>query len=114
MTARFEISASARIVSVSRRTDIPAYYADWFMQQIERGQVVYPNPISRKPVTLSLLPEHVLFLVFWTRNPHPLERHLARLDDLYQRAFYFHFTINGLPKTLETHNPPLDFSVATF
>ncbi len=84
------------------------------MQQIERGEVVYPNPISRKPVTLSLRPEHVLFLVFWTRNPHPLERHLARLDEIYEGAFYFHFTINGLPKTLETHNPPLDFAVATF
>jgi hypothetical protein len=110
----FEISSSARIVSVSRRSDIPAYYADWFMQQVERGRVVYPNPLSFKPVTLSLRPEHVRFLVFWTRNPHPLERHLPRLDEIYQRAFYFHFTINGLPKTLETNNPPLDFAVAAF
>ncbi len=103
-----------RIISVSRRTDIPAYYADWFVQQVEKGEVVYPNPISFQTVRLSLLPEHVLFLVFWTRNPHPLERHLDRLDELYERAFYFHFTINGLPKTLETNNPPLDFAVATF
>lgn len=103
-----------RIISVSRRTDIPAYYADWFMQRVELGEVVYPNPMSFKPVRLSLRPEHVLFLVFWTRNPHPLERHLDRLDALYERAFYFHFTINGLPKTLETNNPPLDFAVATF
>ena len=104
----------ARIVSVSRRTDIPAYYADWFMRQVEKGEVVYPNPMSFKPVRLSLKPEHVLFLVFWTRNPHPLERHLDRLDAIYERAFYFHFTINGLPKTLETNNPPLDFAIATF
>lgn len=104
----------ARIISVSRRTDIPAYYAEWFMQQVEKGEVTYPNPMSFKPVRLSLRPEHVLFLVFWTRNPHPLERHFDRLDALYERAFYFHFTINGLPKTLETNNPPLDFAVATF
>lgn len=104
----------ARIISVSRRTDIPAYYADWFMRQVERGEVVYPNPISFKPVRLSLRPEHVLFLVFWTRNPHPLERHLNRLEELYARAFYFHFTINGQPQTLETNNPPLEFAVATF
>lgn len=109
-----EISPSARIVSVSRRTDVPAYYADWFMAQVERGEVIYPNPISFKPVRLSLRPEHVLFLVFWTRNPHPLERHLPRLEDFYTRAFYFHFTINGLPKTLETNNPPMDFAVAAF
>ncbi len=84
------------------------------MRQVEKGEVVYPNPMSFKPVRLSLRPEHVLFLVFWTRNPHPLERHLNRLDELYERAYYFHFTINGLPKTLETNNPPLDFAVATF
>jgi hypothetical protein len=114
VTSKIEISRNARVISVSRRTDVPAYYADWFMQQVERGEAVYPNPISFKPVKLSLRPEHVLFLIFWTRNPHPLERHLARLEDFYQRAFYFHFTINGLPKTLESNNPPLDFAVATF
>jgi hypothetical protein len=103
-----------RIISASRRTDIPAYYADWFMRQVEQGCVVYPNPMSFKPVRLSLRPEDVLFIVFWTRNPHPLEKHLDRLDELYHRAYYFHFTINGLPKTLETNNPPVDFAISTF
>ncbi|MCG3121575.1 MAG: hypothetical protein ALAOOOJD_04730 [bacterium] len=103
-----------RIISVSRRTDIPAYYADWFLQQVEQGYVTYPNPISFKPVRLSLRPAEVLFMVFWTRNPHPLEKHLDRLDELYQRAYYFHFTINGLPKKIESHNPPVDFAIETF
>ncbi len=105
---------SPRIISASRRTDIPAYYADWFMQQVERGCVTYPNPMSFKPVRLSLHPEDVLFIVFWTRNPHPLEKHLDRLDELYARSYYFHFTINGMPKTLETNNPPSEFAIATF
>jgi hypothetical protein len=105
---------SPRIISASRRTDIPAYYADWFMRQVERGCVTYPNPMSFKPVRLSLRPEDVLFIVFWTRNPQPLEKHLDRLDELYQRAYYFHFTINGMPKTLETNNPPFEFAIATF
>jgi hypothetical protein len=103
-----------RIISASRRTDIPAYYADWLMRQVEQGYVTYPNPMSFMPVRLSLRPEDVLFIVFWTRNPHPLEKHLDRLDELYQRAYYFHFTINGMPKTLETNNPPLEFAIATF
>jgi hypothetical protein len=107
-------SNKPRIISASRRTDIPAYYADWFMRQVERGYVVYPNPMSFKPVRLSLRPEDVLFIVFWTRNPHPLQQHLDRLDEIYQRAYYFHFTINGMPKTLETNNPPLEFAIATF
>jgi hypothetical protein len=103
-----------RIISASRRTDIPAYYADWFMQRVEAGYVTYPNPMSFKPVRLSLQPADVLFIVFWTRNPHPLEKYLDRLDAIYQRAYYFHFTINGLPKTLETNNPPQEFAVAAF
>lgn len=105
---------SPRIISVSRRTDIPAYYADWFLQQVEQGYVTYPNPLSFKPVRLSLRPAEVLFIVFWTRNPRPLEKHLDRLDELYQRAYYFHFTINGLPKKIESHNPPVDFAIETF
>ncbi|MGH7451157.1 MAG: DUF1848 family protein, partial [bacterium] len=105
---------SPRIISASRRTDIPAYYADWFMRQVERGYVTYPNPMSFKPVRLSLRPEDVLCIVFWTRNPHPLEKYLDRLDELYERAYYFHFTINGMPKALETNNPPLEFAIATF
>jgi hypothetical protein len=108
------MSTTPRIISVSRRTDIPAYYADWLMRQVEQGYVVYPNPISFQPVKLSLEPQDVLFLVFWTRNPHPLEKHLSRLDELYERAYYFHFTINGMPRELESHNPPLDFAVDTF
>ncbi len=107
-------SITPRIISASRRTDVPAYYADWFMQQVERGYVTYPNPMSFKPVRLSLRPEDVLFIVFWTRNPHPLEKHFNRLEELYQRAYYFHFTINGMPKTLETNNPPVEFAIATF
>lgn len=108
------MSSTPRIISASRRTDIPAYYADWFMHQVERGYVLYPNPISFQPVKLSLRPQDVLFIVFWTRNPHPLEKYLARLDELYDCAYYFHFTINGMPKALESHNPPLDFAVETF
>lgn len=103
-----------RIISASRRSDIPAYYADWFLRQVEQGYVTYPNPISFHPVRLSLRPEDVLFIVFWTRNPHPLEKHLDRLDELYGRSYYFHFTINGMPKALESHNPPLDFAVDAF
>ncbi|MDZ7290903.1 MAG: DUF1848 domain-containing protein [candidate division KSB1 bacterium] len=103
-----------RVISASRRSDLPAYYADWFMQQVERGYAIYPNPVSFKPVRISLRPEEVICIVFWTRNPHPLEKYLDRLDELYQQAFYFLFTINGMPRNLETNNPPLEFAIAAF
>ena len=105
MKAKIEIAAGARVISASRRTDIPAYYADWFMRQVERGAAAYPNPMSFKPVLLSLRPEHVLFLVFWTRNPHPLERHLERLENIYGRAVYFQVPMHGLPLGLDPHEP---------
>ena len=34
------------ILSVSRRTDIPAFYGDWFMDCIKRCFVLVPNPIN--------------------------------------------------------------------
>lgn len=102
-----------RIISASRRTDIPAYYADWFRQRLERGFVAYPNPHSGKPVFMSLLPAHVTCFVFWTRNPKPLFKHLDYIDERYQRRHYMHFTINGLPESLEARNPQVDFAVSS-
>ena len=101
------------IVSVSRRTDIPAYYADWFRERLEKGFLFYPNPFSQKPVFLSLKPADVRAFVFWTRNPKPLFKHLDFIDDKYNKRHYLHFTINGLPKVLEERNPSLDFAISS-
>ncbi len=95
-----------RILSVSRRTDIPAYYADWLVGRMKKGFTVYPNPVSGKPVFISLEPKHVKILVFWTRNPGPLIPYLNFIDQRYYH--YMHLTINGLPKLLEYRNPPID------
>ncbi len=46
------------IISASRRTDIPAFYAEWFMQRIRAGYCTVPNPFNRNQVsTISLAPE---------------------------------------------------------
>ncbi|MBN2281863.1 MAG: DUF1848 domain-containing protein [Candidatus Marinimicrobia bacterium] len=94
------------IISISRRTDIPAYYSDWLIARIKKGYTVYLNPVSGKPVFISLKPEHVKALVFWTRNPIPLFRHLDFIDSRFKH--YMHLTINGLPKILEQNNPSAD------
>ncbi|MEI7769354.1 MAG: DUF1848 domain-containing protein [Chloroflexales bacterium] len=104
-------SINPRIISVSRRTDIPAYYADWLRQRMERGFTAYPNPHSGKPVFIDLRPESVRCFVFWTRNPHPLFKHLDYIDARYQRRHYMHITINGLPETLEARNPKIDVAL---
>ncbi|MCB9211236.1 MAG: DUF1848 domain-containing protein [Ignavibacteriales bacterium] len=102
-----------QIISVSRRTDIPAYYADWFRERLERGYSFYPNPYSQKPVFINLLPEAVKAFVFWTRNPKPLFKHLDFIDEKYNNQHYMHFTINGLPIHLEQRNPNIDFAISS-
>ena len=89
-----------KIISVSRRTDIPAFYGDWFMNRIAEGFVGYVNPYSGQKYKVSLKPEDVLCFVFWSKNYQPFLKHLERLANLGYR-FYFNFTLTGLPKLFE-------------
>ena len=98
----------AVIVSASRRTDIPAFHSDWLLERVREGFCEVPNPFHPGQRSLvSLLPEDVDCLVFWTRYPVPLMRHIA---ELASRGFrwYFLYTLLDYPAVLETHAPPLD------
>ena len=102
------------IVSASRRTDIPAFYAEWFMNRIRAGGCTVPNPFNASQVsTVSLDPAQVDVIVFWTRNPRPLLRHLPELD---ARGFCYSFlyTILGYPREIDPGSPPLEAAVETF
>ena len=60
------------IISASRRTDIPAFYAEWMVRRLNEGYCTVANPYNRNQVTrISLTPEDVDAIVFWTRNPRP-------------------------------------------
>ncbi len=94
------------IVSASRRTDIPAFYAPWFMERVRQGFCLTANPFNPHQIRrVELDPQAVDAVVFWTRNPKPL---LPHLDELDERGFnyYFLFTINDYPRLLEPHLPP--------
>ena len=96
----------AWILSASRRTDIPAFYAKWFIHRIREGIVEVRNPFRPDQVfEISLKPEEVGGIVFWTRNPVPLFPYLDELDDRGFR-FYFHSTITALPAVFEPKIPP--------
>ncbi|MBW1679710.1 MAG: DUF1848 domain-containing protein [Deltaproteobacteria bacterium] len=102
------------IISASRRTDIPAFYSSWFMERIREGRVLVKNPFNpsqRKIV--SLRPEDVDVIVFWTRNANPIQGHLKELD---QRGFpyVFLYTITGYGPPLERHAPSLEEALETF
>ncbi|MBN1777391.1 MAG: DUF1848 family protein, partial [Clostridiales bacterium] len=46
------------IISASRRTDIPAFYADWFMGRIREGFACVRNPMNPRQVShISLTPD---------------------------------------------------------
>ncbi len=90
------------IISASRRTDIPAFYSDWFINRIKAGFLLTKNPFNAHQVKkVSLLPSDVDAIVFWTRNPAKLLKHLPLLDSLNYR-YYFQYTITGYGKELET------------
>ena len=90
------------IVSVSRRTDIPAFYSQWFMNRLAAGFAMTRNPFNARQISrIDLTPEAVSLLVFWTRNPLPLLPYLSQLDAMGYR-YYFHVTLTGYPKALES------------
>jgi hypothetical protein len=102
------------ILSASRRTDIPAFFSDWFMNRIRAGFCVYPNPL--RPRTLhrvDLRPESVLGIVFWTRNPVPMLQHLDQLDRV-GHAYCFLMTLNGYPPSIEPRSPLREAAVKAF
>ncbi|MDY6954309.1 MAG: DUF1848 family protein, partial [Thermodesulfobacteriota bacterium] len=60
------------IISVSRRTDIPALYSDWFLKRLKAGFTGYVNPFAGgKRYVVSLKPEDVISFVFWSKNFQP-------------------------------------------
>lgn len=80
-------------ISASRRTDIPSHYSEWFMNRIRAGFVLVRNPVNPRQVSrVSLSPDVVDGIVFWTKNPIPM---LDRLDGLGGYMYCFQFTLNA-------------------
>lgn len=102
------------IISASRRTDIPAFYAKWFMKRIKAGYCTMVNPFNRNQLSYaSLKPEDVDVIVFWTKNAHPILSNLKELDNMGYR-YYFQYTVNGYPSQLEKAVPDLKSTIRTF
>ena len=102
-----------RIISASRRTDIPAFYSKWLRSRLRAGFCHWINPFGGQVYRVSLRPEDCLALVFWTRYPKPLMPHLNSLRQQGHR-FYFHFTINDYPASYESHTPRVERAIAAF
>lgn len=91
------------ILSVSRRTDIPNYYSEWFLNRIKEGYLYVRNPINPHQISKIILsPEIVDCIIFWTKNPEPM---LAGLDELDAYKYYFQFTLTGFDNDIEYNVP---------
>ena len=96
------------ILSASRRTDIPAFYLDWFMRGIERGVYEVENPFNRRRRQVPARPHEVHSIVFWSKNFGPfLKQRIG--EKLIRRGYrlFFNFTLNATAPVLEPHVPPL-------
>lgn len=91
------------IVSVSRRTDVPNYFSDWFLNRIREGSLCVRNPLNPHQISkISLAPEVVDCIVFWTKNPANM---IEKLEDLQEYVYYFQFTLTGYGKDIEPNLP---------
>jgi hypothetical protein len=93
------------IISASRRTDIPAYYTPWLLARLRAGWCMAANPMNPRQVArVSLMPEDVDAIVFWTRDAAPLLPHLSELDGRGYR-YLFGYTLTGYGAALEPGSP---------
>jgi len=101
------------IISASRSTDIPAFYADWFFLRLEKGYIRWINSFSPN------LPYYVSFektraVVFWSKNPAPIIRDISLLN-IRGLSYYFQYTLNDYEaEGLEPGLPPLSERIDTF
>lgn len=91
------------ILSVSRRTDIPAFYSEWFFDRIKNGFVYVRNPMNIHQISkIDISPDVTDCIVFWTKNPEPM---LNRLEELSSYNYYFQFSLTGYGKDIESNVP---------
>lgn len=100
------------IISASRRSDIPAFYSQWFFNRIKEGTVLVPNPYHPRMISrVNLNPSVVDCIVFWTKNPAPM---IEKLDQLQDYNYYFQFTLNPYGDKLENNLPSVEKRIEIF
>jgi len=84
------------------------------MNRVRKGFSYSRNPFNPSDVRrISLLPEDVDAIVFWSKNPAPMIKYLDELDAAGYR-YCFQFTLNDYPKAFEPNVPPVKERIGTF
>ena len=101
------------IISASYKTDIPAFYGDWFMARLKAGFCRVTNPWGGQTSEVSLRPEAVDGFVLWTRNIAPLAGQLPAVAAVAAVApFAVQYTVTGYPRAIETSTVPAERALA--
>lgn len=91
------------ILNTGNRTDIPAYYSEWFYNRIRAGFVLVRNPYYlQQVIRYRLSPEVVDCLAFCTKNPAPM---LDRLPEISAFKQFWFVTITPYGRDIEPHVP---------
>ena len=99
----YDLRGYAMILSVSRRTDVPNYYSEWFLNRINKGFLYVRNPMNAHQISrIDLLPDVVDCIVFWTKNPANM---IEKQEYLQAYTYYFQFTLTGYGKDMEPNLP---------
>ncbi len=99
------------IVSVSRSTDIPAFYSDWFFYRLQKGYSVWTNPFNGVKSYISFAKTR--FIVFWSKNPLPLLPYLHLLRERNIKC-YIQYTLNDYEQEKLENTPSLAIRISTF
>ena len=108
----FSDAQAPEVVSASRSTDIPAFYADWFFSRLKKGYSAWTNPFNGVKSYVSY--RKTRFIVFWSKNPEKLIPHM---DYLKERGIkcYIQFTLNDYDdERLEKGVPKVADRILTF
>ena len=99
------------IVSASRSTDIPAFYADWFFYRLNKGYSAWTNPFNGIKSYVSYA--QTRFIVFWSKNPRPLLDYLHVLEQKGIKC-YIQYTLNDYENEKLEKVPTLAYRIETF
>ena len=91
------------IINTGQRTDIPAFYSEWFVNRLKAGFVLARNPYNPQRITrYRLTPDVVDVIGFCTKNPAPMLPHIDLLRPFGQ---YWYVTITPYGRDIEPHVP---------
>jgi hypothetical protein len=100
------------ILSVSRRTDIPQFYSEWFFNRLKEGFLYVKNPMNSHQISkIDLSPDQVELIVFWTKNPGPMLKWFHQLGSI---PCYIQFTLTGYGRDIEPGLPDKKELIHTF